>query len=1010
MEERIMKKSLFLVAALVVLAACARNQEIDIPNANLTLIATTEAPADTKTIVEGGIHVYWEPGDEISVFNGEKSAKFVSELTASSATATFKGTFGDDTWPEDIELWAVYPFSEDAVFDGETITTTLPSEQVARAGSFGKDMNLAVANSFGTTLQFYNVGGGIRFSVTEEGIKKVMFEGLNGEIISGKVKIGLDENGLPKVQEVTSGSQFITLLPPEGSKTFEKDTWYYIVAIPGALEKGYKLRFYKDDDYARKVSETAVQIKRSIYGNIEKADEGIEYAPQTTHFPETKEEWKESLQLTQSIGTVALQVLDSLRTSDSSNKEAIENEVRRIEGVDTVIFDYEERVVSIMQKDSLWVNYFLDYPSDHLTDTPASSNSVIVNRISSSNSLSPNRSSQRRTAISGDNMILNQKRNALFLIPPFDYSNWFYWSYLNDVKNNLIHAGFDPSNIVVKTRFGYENEDGTGIRHFMGEWLSDYDFVFIRTHGGTGYRAKKPKGKRVYKQTILFSSTSYDEDFVETLVDSGAFQWEDIAVSAVDENNDNKAEYYLCMTTSFLDNAHFDNACVMITACNSARYLSNDNGESMIQSFINKGAGVVSGYRNITMNSIDTPLSANMVLLMSHGLSFQDAIKYLKNLECVNNYSRITYSWWEKNYKKENYTKDDLGWIKTSLYASNYYYKTKAGDEHPYFLINPFPSLVQTNDMFEPTDCRLSWDCDLEPFQLTWPDTDDGIDFLGETTIDYQVLYDVYVNESLAFSNVLDKSVSWTPTEGVFRWYVVAKIMEGNTEIASYQSESSSFVVYSRPQAKDLGLSVKWASFNLGATKQEERGYYYAWGETIPCPGLKTSFHWTSYIWNKGSEVHLTKYNSSSSYGVVDGKMELDPEDDVVHMAFGDKWRIPTKSECQDLIDKCSWEWTTLNGVNGYTVTGTNGQSIFLPVAGYMNETILWGENDRGRYWSSEIDMGSPYSAGSISFSSSGVNYLLSNRYEGHSIRPVYGDKKTTPGGDIEGTERDPWN
>ena len=244
-----MKKSIFIgLIAVLGIIGCSRKQEIDMQENGLSLFARTESPADTKTVVESGVHVYWEPGDEIAVFMGEQSAKFTTDITAASGTATFKGTFGEETWPEELDLWAVYPFSEDAVFDGETITTTLPSEQVAREGSFGKDMNLAIAHSNSSTLQFYNVGGGIRFSVTEEGIKKVMFEGLSGEIISGTVKIGMDENGKPEVKEVMGGSQFITLLPPEGSDTFQKDMWYYIVAIPGSFEGGYKLRFYKDSD------------------------------------------------------------------------------------------------------------------------------------------------------------------------------------------------------------------------------------------------------------------------------------------------------------------------------------------------------------------------------------------------------------------------------------------------------------------------------------------------------------------------------------------------------------------------------------------------------------------------------------------------------------------------------------------------------------------------------------------------------------------------------------------
>ena len=393
-----MRKSIFIgLVAILGLIGCSRNQEIDVPDANLSLFARTESPADTKTVVESGVHVYWEPVDEIAVFMGEKSAKFTTDITAASGTATFKGTFGDSEWPEEPDLWAVYPYSEDAVFDGETVTTTLPSEQVAREGSFGKDMNLAIAHSSGTTLQFYNVGGGVRFSVTEEGIKKVMFEGLSGEIISGKVKIGLDENGKPVVQEVTGGSQFITLLPPSGQEAFVPGAWYYIVAIPGSLEGGYKMRFYKDSDYAKKVSEKAVEIKRSIFGSLEKADKGIGYEAQTTHFPETEEEWDKSISLTKEIGNTVASFLHSLSSANLDDIKIIEEQIRRIDGIEEVIMNTEEKAFSIMQKDSIWVNYYsphssngFEMPFDHSAlansiSTSQSSQAIRQSRISSRN-------------------------------------------------------------------------------------------------------------------------------------------------------------------------------------------------------------------------------------------------------------------------------------------------------------------------------------------------------------------------------------------------------------------------------------------------------------------------------------------------------------------------------------------------------------------------------------------------------------------------------------------------
>ena len=282
-ENGIMKKSLFFAAALLAMAACTRELDVNTPVGDMTITARTETSADTRTVVEGQTHVYWEPGDEISVFTTGKSGKFTTDIAESASTAEFKGSLNVT---EGADLWAVYPYSEDAVYSGETITTVLPSEQVARAGSFGKDMNLAIAHSTTSDLQFYNVGGGVRFSVKEEGIKEVLFEGLGGEIISGKVKIGLDENGEPVVQEVTEGSRVITLFPPKGQDAFFSNTWYYFVVVPGTLEYGYKLTFYRENDYTRRASGKAVEIKRSIYGIIDEADAGCVYVPiPTTAIP-----------------------------------------------------------------------------------------------------------------------------------------------------------------------------------------------------------------------------------------------------------------------------------------------------------------------------------------------------------------------------------------------------------------------------------------------------------------------------------------------------------------------------------------------------------------------------------------------------------------------------------------------------------------------------------------------------------------------------------------------------
>ena len=185
----------------------------------------------------------------------------------------------------------------------------------------------------------------------------------------------------------------------------------------------------------------------------------------------------------------------------------------------------------------------------------------------------------------------------------------------------------------------------------------------------------------------------------------------------------------------------------------------------------------------------------------------------------------------------------------------------------------------------------------------------------------------------------------------------------------------------------DLGLpsGIKWAAYNVGATKPEEYGGYYAWGETEE----KSNYSWSTYKWCNGTYNTMTKYCTDSSYGTVDNKTVLDPEDDVAHVKWGGSWRMPTKAELDELRNKCSWQWTTLNGVNGYRVTGPNGNSIFLPAAGYRDGTSLFLEESYGYCWSSTPNESRSSYAYSLYFDSSDYGWDGYYRGDGQSVRPV---------------------
>lgn len=167
-----------------------------------------------------------------------------------------------------------------------------------------------------------------------------------------------------------------------------------------------------------------------------------------------------------------------------------------------------------------------------------------------------------------------------------------------------------------------------------------------------------------------------------------------------------------------------------------------------------------------------------------------------------------------------------------------------------------------------------------------------------------------------------------------------------------------------RYRAVDLGLSVKWATCNVGASKPEDYGDYYAWGETT----TKSDYSWETY-----------KYRTT-----------LTSSDDVATVKWGSKWRMPTKEEMKELDEDCTWTWTTQNGVKGMKVTGPNGNSIFLPAAGFRYGTELLSLGLDGVYWSATLDEDFRYDACVLLFESGDSTWNgLNSCCTGIAVRPV---------------------
>ena len=186
----------------------------------------------------------------------------------------------------------------------------------------------------------------------------------------------------------------------------------------------------------------------------------------------------------------------------------------------------------------------------------------------------------------------------------------------------------------------------------------------------------------------------------------------------------------------------------------------------------------------------------------------------------------------------------------------------------------------------------------------------------------------------------------------------------------------------------DLGLpsGTLWATCNVGANCPEEYGDYFAWGETFS----KDYYDWTTYKWCIGGMDGITKY----SYGVngfADFKSELEPEDDVAYVHWGPSWRMPTLAQQDELREHCTWTWTTLNGVNGCLVTGPNGNSIFLPAAGYRWREMLLGvgEDSDGINWSRSLNLELSEVAYCLYFNSDNSGRSCNDRSLGLTVRAV---------------------
>ncbi len=264
-----MKKIYCIILAAAAMVACTEKLENQIDSKegkveHKVFVATNDI---TRTELVAGNEIHWLSGDAISIFDGTTNEQVVAkEITNGGVSATFEVDLENGSpW------YALYPYDPNAVISAAgNITTTLPAIQRAKAGSFADELNISIAKTETSTLEFKNFPSYLKFRVPAANIKRVTIKGADNEPIAGKVQIKMSTtSGVPIIQEVKSPAKVVTLLPEPGKSVFETETDYYIALFPGTLTNGFWLLFtYADNSIGVAYTTKAAEFSRNKILNI----------------------------------------------------------------------------------------------------------------------------------------------------------------------------------------------------------------------------------------------------------------------------------------------------------------------------------------------------------------------------------------------------------------------------------------------------------------------------------------------------------------------------------------------------------------------------------------------------------------------------------------------------------------------------------------------------------------------------------------------------------------------
>ena len=538
--------------------------------------------------------------------------------------------------------------------------------------------------------------------------------------------------------------------------------WIKSLGTRGLTTKQYQFSI------AENTSKTPREAVVTITSGSLKQSIKVEQLP-TTHSPETKEDWDKSVDISYAIYQVIDTIVESFGDG-SLDGQAIKNKLSTNEDIiEVVVF---ESSVAVMQRDSIWLNYSLKSPEDgalSMADYP----------------ISEWKSSQGKSRSSIESRAFVSSGKA-YIYAPFQYS---FKKSLNRWKDCLLD-NFDE--VVVRKRD--EDGDDASIWNLIDDLSTHYDFLVFDTHGTEGHNLKTESNPFASQAMldptiILMTSTPYSKETVKKLVDAGIDKKQ-----LAQDKTPNGSTPYICFTTNFINRYRFDNSCVILSACESAKrmdYTEKDDKGSMVGAFINRGASIVTGAKVSMKVSMLGPTVTHMIELMTLGCSFKNAFKYVARGDKIAHWRDVAYKY---DTSGDPFIEFDIN--------NQYIYETRESNSDEFFFVNPTPEL--NNPEEKNGLISFSWKSNLSrfPIDLPWEDSINDRNSIVYRPYNYVLEYSLYVDGTPLAKSVFgnndntDTKASWKPkSKGQHSWYVVARIKQGDEEIAAYKSKEEKFEV-----------------------------------------------------------------------------------------------------------------------------------------------------------------------------------------------------------------------